>query len=79
MRQDDIGGLDIAMHDRTRMSRRQALRHLDADVDGFGHRERTAAYLAHQRFPRVIRHHDEGAAVAGFLQAMNHANVGMVE
>ena len=67
------------MHHRARMSGRQALRHLDADVDSFSHRERTAANLAHQRFSRVIRHHDKGAAVAGFLQAVNHANVRVVE
>ena len=67
------------MHHRARMSRRQALPHLDRDVDRCRHGQRTTEHLSRQRFPDVVRHHDEGASVAGFLQSVDRANVGMVE
>ncbi len=67
------------MHYGARMSGRQTLAHLDGNVNRFGHGERTVAHLLHQRLARVIRHYDEGAAFAGFLQAVDGADVGVVE
>ncbi len=67
------------MHDIPRVRRFQAVRDLHGDFAGLAKFQGAAANFLRQRFAVVKGHDDEGAAVAGFFHAMNHADIRMIE
>ena len=76
-----VGRLHVAVHDVVGVRLGQSLRHLDADLYHFQNTERLGAGVdaMRQRLALIERHHDEGAAVGRFLDAVNDADVGMIE
>jgi len=75
----DVGGLDVAMDDAAGMGFGEAVGHLRNDADGFVDGKRTAADGLGEGGALVVGHDDEGLACGGFLDAVNDADVGMVE
>ena len=78
LREENIGGLDVAMHDAFRMSSVESAGHLHRDVEQFVHRHRLAIDAMPQRLAFEQLHDDERTGVL-LVNLMNGADVGIVQ
>ena len=78
LRDEDVGGLDVAMNDALGMARGQRVGHLDADVEDLFQIHRLAAHAVLQAHALQLLHHDEGMAVDVF-DVVDGADAGMVQ
>ena len=75
-----IGGLDVTMHDARSMRIRESPADLlRGDVDGVAHRQRPPLDPLLQRLPLVVRHHEVELAVVGLVDLVDRANVRVVQ
>ena len=77
--QDRVGGLDVPMDDALPMCPGQTLPDPDGDIEGFGKREGAPSDLLPDRLPLAVGHGEEGAAVVGFADLVQGADIGVVE
>jgi hypothetical protein len=76
---DDVGGLDVSVNDAPRMGRGEASGDLAGDIGGLLDRERAGRDPIAEELALVIGHADERLAFVGFLEAVDGADVGMVQ
>ena len=76
---DDVGRLDVTMHHGASMRFGKTTSHLDGNVNRFVRGKRGEGNLAGESLSLVIRHHNERTAVARLFNAVNDADIGMVE
>ena len=74
----DVAGLEVAVHDTLRMSRRQAIRHLHGHQQRFVERERSAIEALLQALSVDQLHGDIGQGF-GLSDVVDGGDVGMVE
>ncbi len=67
------------MHDRARVGRAEALRDLSRNLGRISDGHRAAQDSVRQGLALVVRHHDKDTPVGHLLEAVNHANIRMVE
>src|SRR5271156_4432051 len=77
--QHHIRRLDVAVENAVGVSLRQAGAHLAGDVDGLARGKRSVADAICQRTALVEGHDDENGTIFSMLNAMDDADVGMVE
>ena len=76
---EQIGGLDVPMHDAGAVRLSQPLADLRGDVDGLVQRQRPPLDPLLQCLALVVRHHEVELAVGGLVDLGNGADVGMVQ
>ena len=79
VRDYDVRRFDIAMDDMPRVRFAEPSRHLASDIQTLLQGKAAAANFVRQRFTLVIPHDDEQAAICGFFQTVNHANIRVVQ
>ena len=76
---DDVRGLDVAMHDVARVSRAEPPGNLNGEVQRFADGNQTARQFLSEGFSLVVPHDDEQLVVFGFFQPVDHADIGMIQ
>src|SRR5439155_17733909 len=76
---DDIRGLDVAVHDVVSVSRGKSSGDLDCEVERFANGDHSARNFLREGLAIVVLHHDEKLAVFGLFESMDDAYIGMIE
>ena len=76
---DDVGRLDVEVHDAGVVRVLESARDLQRDRERFVEGETSASDPLLQRLAFVQRHRDEQLSVAGLADSVNRANVGVIE
>ncbi len=76
---DDIGRLDVAVHDVARVRGAKPFGHLDGQVQRLANWQHAAAELLGEGFALVVAHDDEYLVFFGFLQAMDHPDIRVIQ
>ncbi len=77
-RQQDVGGLDVAMNDFQRMGRGESVRYLFSNLEHLGKRDGAALNDVFQRLARNIFHDNEVETVV-FIDRVDRNDVWMIE
>src|SRR5215470_4106446 len=76
---DDVGRLDVAMNDVAGVSGGEAGADLNGQIDRFTQRQWTGVEFFQECLAFVIGHDDENLTIGAFVDAIDDADVGMVE
>ena len=76
---DDVGRLNVAVDDVLRVGSAQTASNLNRQIESFAERQDAVRKLLRKRFALVILHDDEEVVVRGFFEAVNDADIGMIE
>lgn len=76
---EDVGGFDVPMNDVARVGGGESGGDLHEEVKGFAKWERAGVQVLREGLTVVISHDDEELAIGSFVDAVNDADIRMVE
>ena len=76
---DEVGRLDVAVHDAALVGFGQAFHDLPGGIDDHGHRQWTSFDTFLDGFALVVGHDDEHSPVPGLIDGVDRADVRMIE